>query len=220
MMRDIHLHGAAGRQYGRRFRLDVQSPAEAVRALITLRPALRRIIRDGDWRVVVGPPRLRNAIPAELLLMNAGAQPIHIVPATRPRGGGDGKGIASIIGGTLLIGIAVVATGGLAAAFATPLALGMSYGSVVLLGASMILGGISALLTQPPQSDAATDRAAPADRPSFLFNGVTNNSQPGGPVPLVFGTHLVGSVVVGAGLNAEDIATGEAPLSSGKSPFP
>jgi predicted phage tail protein len=206
MIRDIHLHGAAGRQFGRRFRLDVDSPAEAVRALVTLRPALRAIIRAGDWRVVVGPAHVRNAIPAELLLMNAGAQPIHLVPATRPRGGGDGKGVAGIIGGVVLIGVAVVATGGLAAAFATPLALGMSYGSVVLLGASMILGGVSSLLTQAPQSDAATDRASPTDRPSFLFNGVTNNSQPGGPVPLVFGTHLVGSVVVGAGLNAEDIA--------------
>jgi predicted phage tail protein len=206
MIRDIHLHGTAGRRYGRRFRLDVESPAEAVRALITLRPALRQVIRAGDWRVVVGPAHVRNAIPPELLLMNAGAQPIHLVPATRPRGGGDGKGVAGIIGGVVLIGIAVVATGGLAAAFATPLALGMSYGSVVMLGASMILGGVSSLLTQPPQPDAATDRAAPTDRPSFLFNGVTNNSAPGGPVPLVFGTHLVGSVVVGAGLNAEDIA--------------
>jgi len=223
MMRDIYLYGAAGRVFGSHFRIDVSSPAEAVRALITLRPGLRTVIREGNWRVVVGPPRLRNAIEPELLLMNAGAQPIHFVPATRPRGGGDGKGIAGIIIGVVLIGAAVVATGGLAAAFATPLALGMSYGSVVLLGASMILGGISSLLTQSPSSDAATDRAAPDDRPSFLFNGVSNNSQQGGPVPLVFGTHLVGSVVIGAGLNAEDIPvdnSGSSGGGGGKWPFP
>jgi predicted phage tail protein len=211
MIRDIYLYGAAGQMHGSHFRLDVATPAEAVRALITLRPGLRRTIREGMWRVVVGPPRIRNAIGPDYLNMNAGRQPIHLVPATRPRGGGSGKGIGAIIVGVVLIGAAIVATGGLGAAFATPLigTMGLSYGSVILLGASMILGGVSALLSQSPTPDAATDMAAPADRPSFLFNGVTNNSQQGGPVPLVFGTHLAGSVVVNAGLNAEDIPTGE-----------
>ena len=219
MMRDICLYGASARLHGDHFRLDVSSPAEAIRALITLRPGLRRVIREGAWRVVVGPPRLRNAIDADMLNMNAGRQPIHVVPATQPEGGGKGKAIGSIIVGVILIGAAVVATGGLAAAFATPLALGMSYGSVVLMGASMVLGGLSTLLTQSPTPDAATDRAAPDDRPSFLFNGVTNNSQQGGPVPLVFGTHLVGSVVINAGLNAEDVPYVPPPSSGGKWPF-
>ena len=34
MIRDIFLHGAIGRRFGRHFRLDVQTPSEAVRALI------------------------------------------------------------------------------------------------------------------------------------------------------------------------------------------
>src|SRR6185437_3032905 len=111
MVREISLYGAA-RQYGDRFHLDVDSPAEAIRALITLRPGLRRLIRDGAWRVIVGPPRLRNSIDVDLLNMNAGRQPIHIVPATRPEGGGKGKAIGGIIVGVVLIGAAIVATGG------------------------------------------------------------------------------------------------------------
>ena len=222
MIRDVYLYGAAGRAFGRHFRLDIASPAEAVRALLTLRPGLRRLIREGLWRVIVGPPRLRHAIGEQHLFMNAGSQPIHLVPATRPRGGGTGKSVGMIVVGVVLIGAAIIATGGMAAAFATPLiaGTGLSYGSVILLGASMILGGISALLTQAPQSDAATDRASADDRPSFLFNGVTNNGQQGGPVPLVFGTHLTGSVVVGAGLNAEDIYVPRPPTGIGKWPFP
>jgi predicted phage tail protein len=93
--------------------------------------------------------------------------------------------------------------------------MGLTYGSVVLLGASMILSGVSGLLAQPPTPDAATDNAAPVDRPSFLFIGVTYISQQGGRVPLVFGTHLVGSTVVNAGLNAEDIPTGESASAPG-----
>jgi predicted phage tail protein len=212
MMRDVFLYGAGGRTFGSHFRLDVASPAEAVRALLMLRPGLRQVLRNGSWRIVVGAPHVANSVPGDYLHMSVGEQPIHIVPSTRPAGGGDGKSIGTIIAGTVLIGAAIVMTGGLGAAFATPLigAMGISYGSVVLLGASMVLGGVASLLTQTPQpqqgQESPTDFARPEDRPSFLFNGVTNNSQQGGPVPLVFGTHLVGSVVVSAGLNAEDIA--------------
>ena len=209
MIRDIYLYGVAGKLHGSHFRLDVASPAEAIRALITLRPGLRETIRRGMWRVVVGKPHLSNAIDVNVLSMNVGQQPIHLVPATRPAGGdADGKGIGMIIVGAILIGAAIAVTGGLAAAFATPLiaGTGLTYGSVILLGASMVLSGISALLTQPPPAAQATDYARPEDRPSFLFNGVTNNTQQGGPVPLVFGRHMTGSVVVLAGLNAEDIA--------------
>jgi predicted phage tail protein len=228
MIRDIYLYGAAGTLHGSHFRLDVATPAEAIRALISLRPGLRRTIREGTWRVIVGPPRPTYAVSVDHLNMHAGAQPIHLVPATAPRGGGSGKGIGAVIVGVVLIGAAIALSGGTLAA---PLAglgstafsvagMGVTYGTIALLGVSMVLGGVSALLAQPPTPDAATDQAAPADRPSFLFNGVTNNSQQGGPVPLVFGTHLVGSVVVNAGLNAEDIPTGETASAQPPSWFP
>ena len=217
MMRDIYLYGVAGKLHGSHFRIDVASPAEAVRALITLRPGLRRTIREGNWRVVVGPQRLRNAIGVDALNMHVGHQPIHFVPATRPSGGGSGKSIGAIIVGVVLIGTALVLSGG---ALAAPLALGLTAGQVVLVGASMVIAGVMGLLVQPPSPDSPTDNAAPADRPSFLFNGVTNNSQQGGPVPLVFGTHLVGSVVINAGLSAEDIPYVAPPSSGGKWPFP
>jgi predicted phage tail protein len=194
MIRDIFLHGAAGRAFGRHFRLDVASPAEAVRALISLRPGLRAAIRAGWWRVIVGPPRIRNGVPADCLLMNMGAQPLHLVPATPPAGGGDGKSIGSIILGTVLIIAGAVASYFGQAWIGVPL---------ITTGISMIAGGIAGLLTTTPKSPIATEQANPNDRPSFLFNGVTNNSQQGGPVPLVFGTHLVGSIVVSAGLNTE-----------------
>src|SRR5262245_30299949 len=106
MVRDIYLYGVAGALHGSHFRIDVTSPADAIRALIALRPGLRKTIREGNWRVVVGPLRIRNSIDVDLLNMNAGRQPIHLVPATRPRGGGKGKAIGSIIVGVILIGAA------------------------------------------------------------------------------------------------------------------
>lgn len=218
MIRDIYLHGAPGRLYGRHFRLDVASPAEAVRALMTLRPPLRQLLRVGYWRVVVGPPHVANAIEPAHLDMRMGSQPLHIVPATGAAGGG---GIGKAVAGVALVGASILTAGlaapagvGLFAAMGASTGfLGTTFGSVAMLGASMAFGGISSLLTTAPGSAGtgnptpqATSLAAPADQPSFLFNGVTNNSQQGGPVPLVFGTHLVGSIVVYAGLNSEDIA--------------
>jgi predicted phage tail protein len=218
MIRDIFLHGAAGRAHGRHFRLDVASPAEAVRALIMLRPPLREAFRAGQWRVIIGRPHLANAIDPQWLAIRLGDQPLHIVPAT---GAAGGDGVGKVVAGVVLIGATILTAGlaapaglaafgtfaGASAALGASAFAGVTYGSIALLGVSMLAAGVVGLLSPAPGvQQQATDMAAPQDRPSFLFNGVTNNTQQGGPVPLVFGTHLVGSVVVSAGLNSEDIA--------------
>jgi len=194
MTRDIYLHGTLGRTFGRHHRLAVDSPAEAVRAVCTLQPGAREALRVGYWRVIVGPGHLANAIEVDALNMNAGSQPIHIVPAQPPAGGGDGKGVGGIIVGAALV-VGAFFTANPMLAFA---------------GVSMIAGGIAGLLTPMPQrpqgQQSPTEQARPEDRPSFLFNGVTNNSQQGGPVPVVLGLHLVGSVVISAGVYNEDLA--------------
>ena len=186
-----------------------------------LRPGLYAELRKGDWRFIVGPPHIANSIEASQLSMRVGSQPLHIVPATRPAGD---DGVGKIVAGVVLVG-AMVVTAGLAApagaAFFGAAALsadvgvgigvgavGISYGTVAALGVSMALTGVASLLASHPSvqaQDTPTARAPAGDAPSFLFNGVVNNSQQGAPVPIVIGTHLVGSVVVSSGLNAEDM---------------
>lgn len=214
MLRDVYLHGALGREFGRHFRIAVETPAEAVRALITLRPQLRQRMRESYWRVIVGPPHIRNH--CDFPLMKLGSQPLHLVPATQPRGGDNAVG--KIVAGVVLIGASIVtagiaaggfaAAGGFGAAMGQTAFLGISYSSIALMGGAMVLGGVASLISRPtPQQTQAqsTDRALVEDRPSFLFNGTVNNTTQGGPVPLVFGTHLVGSIVISAGINAEDV---------------
>ena len=48
-------------------------------------------------------------------------------------------------------------------------------------------------------------REAPAQRPSFVFDGAVNTSEQGGPVPLVYGTMRTGSVVISSGLVSEEV---------------
>lgn len=199
MLREVYLYGAAGRTFGRRWQLDVASPAEAVRALITLRPALKEVLRKGYWRVIVGRPRIRYAIEAAWLQMQAGAQAIHIVPAHPPRGGDDA--IANV--GKVVVGVVLVAAAVVFSVFLGPLIAG----AMISVGLSLVFGGVAGLLTPRMEapSSMSTDMARPEDRPSFLFMGATNNTQQGGPVPIVMGTHLCGSVLVSGGINTEDI---------------
>lgn len=211
MLRDVYLYGPLGREFGRHFRIAVETPNEAIRALITLRPGLRQKLREGFWRVIVGTPHIANAV--EFPFMRMGAQPLHLVPATPPRGG-DG-GVGKVVAGVVMIGAAIALspfTGGasFAAAMAANAFMGVSYGAIALMGASMVLGGIASMISRPstPQVQAAQNPTAssrPEDRPSFMFNGVVNNTSQGGPVPLVIGLHLCGSVVISAGINVEDI---------------
>lgn len=190
MLRDVFLHGALGRRFGRRWQLDVASPAEAVRALCTLRPELTQMMRAGWWRVIVGPPHISNAIELQQLCMNAGAQAIHLVPATMPRG----EDVANV--GKIIVGVALVAVGVL-----------FAQGYLIAPGLSLIFGGVAGLLTPKLGGPQPVEAAArPEDRPSFLFAGVTNNTVQGAPVPVVMGTHLVGSILVAGSINASDIA--------------
>lgn len=215
MLRDVYLCGAPGRQFGRHFRLDIVTPHEAIRALHCIRPGTRQVLRNGThWRFVVGTPHIANSVVD--LNMRMGSQPLYIVPATPPHGGDGGFGKVAV--GIVTIGAAIALspfTGGMsfAAAMATQasvfgMGLGFSYGAIALMGAGMVLGGVSSMLSPTPAVQSATqptDFARPEDRPSFMFNGPVNNTQQGGPVPLVFGTHLTGSVVISASLNSEDI---------------
>lgn len=211
MLRDVYLYGEPGRRFGRHFRLDVGTPHEAVRALQTLRPGIRPVFREGHWRFIVGTPRIRNSVTE--IDMYLGSQPLHIVPSTKPHGGDGGLGKVAV--GVVTIGAAIALspfTGGMsfAAAMASTGFLGVSFGSMALMGAGMVLGGVASMLSpKPPQQQGtmqqATDMAKPEDRPSYLFNGAVNNTQQGGPVPLIFGEHMTGSVVISGALLAEDI---------------
>ena len=51
MIRTVHLHGALGREFQRQYRIDVESPAEAVRAL---EEGVLEDIREGDVGAILG----------------------------------------------------------------------------------------------------------------------------------------------------------------------
>jgi len=144
--------------------------------------------------------------PEQLHYPTGKAEAIRIVPVI----GGAKSGTAKILLGIGLIAVSFLLPG--AGAFGTLSLFGVSAaqgGAVLagigttlsLTGASLVLGGVSQLLT--PVSKTSYDETDPSK--SYSFSGIQNVSRQGVPVPICYGEVLVGSVVISAGISAEDI---------------
>jgi predicted phage tail protein len=210
MIRTIHLHGAAALQFGGPFLLDVASPAEAVRALIRMKPGFHKFLENADWKVIRGPKDTGAESDIDEVKMTFGkVAELHMIPYPIGfKAGGAGK---IIIGAIIAIAAVVLSpfTGGasLGVAMAATAAFGVTYGSIAMFGISMILAGMASMLSAHPKGGNSASREAPDQKPSFLFNGPVNVTQEGEPIPLVFARKIrVGSVVGSAGIFTEEIA--------------
>ena len=201
MLRKIRVYGRLAKFLDRRvFEADVASAAEAVRFLVTNFPNLERHMADQHYRVSVGSYDLT----LEELHDPAGQQEIKVVPVMAGAGGGVGRILigAALIAGAFFTGGATIGLLGLAAPIAV---------STVLagIGATLVLGGVSQLLTPVPKVNQLTGgTAANTDqdpRKSYSFSGIQQTSRQGVPVPIVYGETLVGSVVISAGIDTVQV---------------
>lgn len=195
-VRTIILSGPLGREFGREFRLAVNSPAEAVRALCILVPGFQRFLTTAkqkglEFAVFIG----RQNISAEQLKDPPGADVIRIAPVLV---GAKRGGVLQTIVGVVLIVVGAVATAWGYGAIGQPM---------IKLGIAMVAGGIAQMLSPPPKGLGAKD--SPENAPSYSMNGTVNTQAQGNPVPLAYGGHdqkgmLVGSAVISGGILAED----------------
>lgn len=201
-MRKIHLHGALGAKYGESFDLEVETAAEAVRAIGTNFPEFIRDIRDGSWHVVRGED-LENGYDLdedELAHYRLGRGDLHIAPVVA---GSKNSGTLKAVLGIALVGAAFFFSGG---ALATPLlSVGgqtvLTYGNVAMIGAALALAGASQLLAPEEKGKDDSDD-------SFIFSGPTNVADQGFPVPLVYGEVITGGVMISGGVDIERIGAG------------
>jgi predicted phage tail protein len=196
MLRKIKLYGKLAKFIGHRvLEADVATAAEAVRFLLANWPELEAHMSDQYYRVSVGTYDLT----AEELYDPAGAAPISFVPVVAGAGA-----VGRIIVGVLLVAVAIAfpLIGVGAAAIAAGTTVGAVSASIALTGLSLIIGGISQLLTPTPTT--SQDEGDP--RKSFSFSGIQNVSRAGVPVPVVYGETLVGSVVISAGIDIVQVS--------------
>ncbi|KTC10564.1 phage tail protein [Pseudomonas marginalis ICMP 9505] len=175
--------GGSLRQFGREYRLAVNSPAEAVKALCSQIPELERFIssakeRGLEFAVFRGK---RNISEGELGFQGRGI--IRIVPVIT---GSKRAGILQTIIGAVLI---VAGT-----YFGQPL--------VVQAGIGLVAGGIIQMLS--PQAGGLKTSAAPENTPGYAFGSAKNTTASGNPVPLCIGERRWGGAIISAAIYAED----------------
>lgn len=190
-MRNVYLHGDLGEKFGAKFRFDVATAREAGRALAVNFPGFSEYVAERRFRVVRGEPYSERGLDLgaeDIGFFELGDSDLHIIPYTGGAGGKTG-GILKVVLGIVLIAVSIFVP------FLQP--------AGFFLGASLVLSGVSQLLTPTPKRLEPPE--PPDKRQSFLFSGVQNVTEQGHPVPLVFGRMMVGSVVVSAGLESGKI---------------
>lgn len=180
----VILYGELGKLYGKYHKYSVKNVPEAMRALeANFKGFSKHIRKDGEYRVVVDKKPIN-----ETELFKTAIHQIKIIPVVQ----GSGKAGSIILGiGLLYLGffnpMNFVATG----------VQGFALSAMKSIGMSLLLGGVSQMLTKTPNLNAG-DRAD--TKTSYAFNGPVNVSAQGNPAPLAYGKVLAGSQVISAGL--------------------
>ena len=206
MLRKIKLYGPLAKFIGKRvLQADVASAAEAVRFLVANFPAVEKHMADQHYRVSVG----ESDITLDELQNPAGQSDIKIVPVVAGAGGSTGNillGVGLIAASFLLPGAGLFGTTSLfgvsaAQGGAVLAGLGTAFSAV---GASLVLGGISQMLSPvPTNTQGANSNTDP--RKTYSFSGIQQTSRQGTPVPICYGLTLTGSVVISAGIDTVQV---------------
>ena len=205
MLRKIKLYGELAKFLGQRtFEAEVNNAAQAIRFLVVNFPKLESHMADRYYKIIVDNDW---TLTDEELHHPTGQNDIKIVPVVAGAGGGAGRQIligAALIGISFLFPGAGMFAGGSAAAKAAAAAAPTlaKIGTITsVIGASMVLNGVSTLLT--PVETIPEENQDP--RRSFNFSGIQNTSRAGVAVPVIYGRTMVGSVVVSANIENEQV---------------
>ena len=206
MLRKIRLYGHLAEHCGQKvFEAVARTPAEAIRFLLCNFPELRSIMNAGHYTVAVGRHTLElGESPQQLTYPLMADDDIRIIPVVT--GANPFRNILLALAGVALIGLAF-ATGGVSlGATGFVAAEGAKLGVTLAaiggnIGIGLALTGVAGLLSPTvPTPESDND-----PRNNFSFSGIQNVGREGVPVPVAYGEVIVGSVVVSAGLNVEEL---------------
>lgn len=200
-MVNVYLEGKLGKLFGKKWELEVKSPTEALRAINSNvgGKLIQYLSTDGGKRFYkIAVQKKNNLLTKEEISGPTGSGDIYIIPTIR----GSGDGVGMLIAGVALVALAV-ASGG--AALAATGFLGGFAAPVAALGLSLVLGGITQLLTPTPKFD---DKSADQlNKGSNIFQGNATTIAQGGAVPLIYGRVLVSPMPISASLSNRDQST-------------
>ena len=205
----VILDGAMGKKFGRRWDLNIDSPAEAIRMIECNKPGFASWIRDNlatyeNYEVTCQYDNgVTEVIGEEELSMNSSLVQIRFTPILT----GAGK-TGMLIGGIVLMAVAAFFTMGASTAtmgFMATLSSSSLLTGTMLMGAGMALSGIVGMMTPQQKIGGGLDASSRADKTSYYFNGPANTTAQGVPVSLIYGQCLVGSHAISVSLTVDDV---------------
>ena len=195
MLKKIKVYGTLRKFLGQsEFEVDLNSPRDAISFLVCNFKGIEDHMKEQLYTIQVGA----KVITEDLLNLNT-QDDIKIIPLVHGNWGffiGLGlKFLGGKVGGTLL-GSKLLAT--------------FAASALTTIGTSMIIDGVTNLIapqqnTQAPVGGGQDSLDPSALASNYSFTGLTNISNAGVPVNLVYGEILVGSIVVSNGVDTVQV---------------
>lgn len=208
-MRKIVLYGRLKKLFGGPYNFDVKTAGEAIRALHANFKDFAGELKKGAYQVISGPRKKGMELEeGDINSFNHINAELHIIPVAA---GSKRGGVLKTILGVVLIGAAIFFSGGTLAAPLAGMATtiggtGITWGAIAMIGVGITLAGVSQLLSPKEKSKDQTTKDD-----SFSFNGPSNATEQGNPVPLIYGRCMVGSIPISIGIDIEDYPIGASP---------
>ena len=198
MLKKVKLHGILREKFGSEFELDVESVAEAVRALCILVQGFESFMANAHLQGIKFAVYLddRNISEDELCFATKSSV-IRISPIID---GAKSGGIIQIVVGVVMIAAAFY-TGGASLA-----ALGAMQAAMAGAGAAMLLGGIAQMMM--PSAVSNMDQNQDGNKPNYGFGGAVTTVAQGLPVPVLYGQREIGGFVISAKQESKDLDLG------------
>tara|TARA_B100000424_G_scaffold82980_1_gene62122 strand:+ start:89 stop:676 length:588 start_codon:yes stop_codon:yes gene_type:complete len=191
MLKKIKVYGTLRKFLGQsEFDVELNTPREAISFLVCNFKGIEEHMAEQFYTIQVGT----KVITEDLLNLNT-QDDIKIIPVVH------GNFFPILLGAGALFGASAITAG-------TFLGSTLLVNALTAIGTSMIIDGVTEMLapeqnTQSPTGQDSLDPAALAS--NYSFTGLTNISNAGVPVNLVYGEILVGSIVVSNGVDTVQV---------------
>ena len=195
MLKKIKVYGTLRKFLGHaEFEVDLNTPREAISFLVCNFKGIEKHMADQFYTIQVGA-----RVITEDLLNFRSQDDIKIIPVVH------GNFLQILLGAGALFAKSAIP----AKILGSTLLSTVVTSTLATIGTSMVIDGVTAMLTPQERTNSAVSGQDSLD-PSALasnysFTGLTNISNAGVPVNLVYGEILVGSIVVSNGVDTVQV---------------
>ena len=204
-MKVVKVYGALRKLLGKsRFEFMAETPAQAMHALLVNFPELEQWLINSEkngvaYRVTIGRQKIYEEDMSAMFMPWSERDVFAITPVLTGAGS-----TTRIILGAALIAVAIVNPFGAAAigtlGITAPIAVNTAVGAV---GGFLLLSGVADMLSPIPKPPGAFEE--PTQLESNSFSGIVNTTRQGVPVPIAYGRVFVGSSIISAGLDVDQV---------------